>query len=123
VASRTMVDFLRFAPAWFRRAKAHAVAAKAKASIARPLRPVGKGESGARGPKRGALTEGAVVVTLTVIFVPELSGTIVVGDTMQVASEGNPAQVKATVWLSPPRPTTLKVYDADCPGARVAEVG
>ena len=61
------------------------------------------------GRERGTLTEGAVVVTLTVTFVAELPGVIVLGETVQVASEGAPAQVKLTVWLNPPSPTALKV--------------
>ena len=61
-------------------------------------------------------------MTLTVIFVAELPGVSVLGETVQVASEGAPVQVKLTLWLNPPSPATLKVYVADCPGATVAEV-
>jgi hypothetical protein len=102
---------------------AHAIAARAKASINRPLRPGDRGGTGGSGRERGGLTEGAVVVTLTVTFVAELPGVTGVGETVQVASEGAPVQVKPTLWLNPPSPVKLKVYAADCPGATVAEVG
>jgi hypothetical protein len=102
---------------------AHAIAARANASNNRPLRPGDRGGSGGRGRERGAQIEGAVVVTLTVTFVAELPGVTGVGETVQVASEGAPVQVKLTLWLNPPSPAKLKVYAADCPGATVAEVG
>jgi hypothetical protein len=57
-----------------------------------------------------------------VIFVAELPGVSVLGETVQVASEGAPVQVKPTLWLNPPSPPTLKVYVAGWPGATVAEV-
>jgi hypothetical protein len=101
---------------------AHAIAARAKASMNRPLRPGDRGGAGGSGRERGAVTEGAVVVTLTVTFVAELPGVSVLGETVQVASEGAPAQVKLRLWLNPLSPPTLKVYVADCPGATVAEV-
>jgi len=101
---------------------AHAIAARAKASINRPLRPGDRGGTGGSGRERGTLTEGAVVVTLTVIFVAELPGVNGLGETVQAASEGAPVQVKPTLWLNPPSPATLKVYVADCPGATVADV-
>jgi len=101
---------------------AHAIAARAKASINRPLRPGDRGGTGGSGRERGTLTEGAVVVTLTVIFVAELPGVNGLGETVQAASEGAPVQVKPTLWLNPPSPATLKVYVADCPDATVAEV-
>jgi hypothetical protein len=87
----------------------HAAAARTKASINRLFSPGEKGGTGGSGRERGALTEGAVVVTLTVIFVAELPGVTGLGETVQVASEGAPAQVKLTLWLNPPSPPTLKV--------------
>ena len=45
---------------------------------------------------RGAPTEGAVVVTFTVTFVEELLRVNELGETVQVASEGAPVQVKVT---------------------------
>jgi len=87
----------------------HAMAARIKANINRPLRPGKRGGTGGRGRERGAPTEGAVVVTLTVIFVAELPGVTGLGETVQVASEGAPVQVKLTLWLNPPTPPTLKV--------------
>ena len=48
-------------------------------------------------------------MTLTVTFVAELPGVTGLGETVQVASEGAPAQVKLTLWLNPPAPPTLKV--------------
>jgi len=85
------------------------MAARIKANINRPLRPGKRGGTGGRGRERGAPTEGAVVVTLTVIFVAELPGVTGLGETVQVASEGAPVQVKLTLWLNPPTPPTLKV--------------
>ena len=57
-ASGTMVDCHRLTPGWFRRLMAHAIAARTKASINRPLRPGDRGGTGGRGRERGALTEG-----------------------------------------------------------------
>ena len=88
---------------------AHAIAARSKASINTPLRPGDSGGGGGRGRERGTLTEGAVVVTLTVIFVAELPAVTGFGETVQVASEGAPVQVKLTLWLNAPSPPTLKV--------------
>jgi hypothetical protein len=62
-----------------------------------------------RGRERGALTEGAVVVTVTVTLVAELPAVTGFGETVQVASEGAPVQVKVTVPDKPPSPPTLKV--------------
>lgn len=53
------------------------------------------------------LTDGAVVVTVTLTFVAELPA--VTGEAVQVASEGAPVQVKLTLWLNPSSPVTLKV--------------
>ena len=61
------------------------------------------------GETRGATAEGAAVVTETVILVAELPGVSRLGETVQVASEGAPLQVKFTGWLRPPRPATAKV--------------
>jgi len=55
---------------------------------------------------RGASAEGAVVVTVTVTFEPGLAG---LGETVQVASEGAPVQVKDTVPDIPPKLPTLNV--------------
>jgi hypothetical protein len=59
---------------------------------------------------------------VTVTLVAELPAVTGLGETVQVASEGAPVQVKLTLWLNPFSPPTLKVYVADCPGATVAEV-
>jgi hypothetical protein len=64
------------------------------------------------------MADGAVVVTITVKLLP---GTTKFGETTQVDSEGTPAQVRATDWLNPPSPSTVKVYFADCPGETVAD--
>ena len=61
------------------------------------------------GRELGALTDEAVVVTLTVMFVAELPGVIGFGVAVQVASEGAPVQVKFTLWLNPPSAARLKV--------------
>jgi hypothetical protein len=68
------------------------------------------------------MSEGAVVVTVTVTLVAELPAVTGFGETVQAASEGAPVQAKLTLWLNPPSPPRLKVYVADCPGATVAEV-
>jgi hypothetical protein len=104
-----MVDCHRLTPGWFRRPMAHAIVARTKASMNRPLRPGDRGGTGGSGRERGALTEAAVVVTVTVTFVAELPGVIVLGETVQVAPEGAPVQVKPTLWLNLPSPPTLKV--------------
>jgi hypothetical protein len=100
---------------------AHAIAASAKASINRPLKPCERGGTRGSGRERGALTEAAVVVTVTVRFVAELPTVTGFGETVQVASEGAPVQVKLVLWLNPPSPLTLKVYVAVCPGEAVAD--
>lgn len=122
-ASRTRVDFHCLMPAWLRRPTAHAIAARTKASIHKPLRPGDKGEAGGRGRERGALAEGAVVVTVTVTLVADPPAVTGFGEAVQVASEGAPVQAKFTLWLNPSSPVTLKVYVAVCPGATVVEVG
>ena len=58
---------------------------------------------------RGPKSDGAVVVTLTVMFVAVVPGMSVLGETEQVASEGAPVQVKVTVWVSPPKPAVANV--------------
>jgi hypothetical protein len=88
---------------------AHAINPKTKASISRPLSPGDSRGAGGSGRERGTLNEGAVVVTLTVTFVAELPAVTEVGETVQVASEGAPLQVKLTLWLNPASPATLKV--------------
>ena len=109
-ASGTIVDFHPPMPGWFRRQMAHAIAARTKASIPRPLTPGDSGGTGGRGRERGALSEGAVVVTMTATVVAVLPTVAGFGETVQVASEGAPAQVKLTVpenaFVPPP---TLKV--------------
>jgi hypothetical protein len=57
-----------------------------------------------------------------VTFVAELPGVSGFGEISQIASEGAPVQVKATLWLYPPKLPRLKLYAVDCPGATVAEV-
>ena len=93
---------------WLRRTKVHA-SASVKASVSRPLVPGETGASGGSGREREALTEGAVVVTVTVTFVDVLPTVTGFGDTEQVASEGAPVQVKLTDPVNPPSPPTLKV--------------
>jgi len=64
-----------------------------------------------------------VVATLTVTLVAEFSLIVTLaGDTVQVASEGAPAQVSEMVPLSPPSGATLKLYGAVCPGVTVVVV-
>jgi hypothetical protein len=91
-----------------------AMAAKSTASISRAW---GLGKRG-WGKVRGAMADGAVVVTITVKLLP---GTTKFGETTQVESKGTPAQIRATDWLNSPLPSTVKVYIADCPGETVAD--
>jgi hypothetical protein len=65
--------------------------------------------AGGSGRESGALPEAAVVVTVTAIFVAELPGVSVFGDTVQFDFEGAPVQAKLTESLNPPRPPTAKV--------------
>jgi hypothetical protein len=102
---------------------AHAITIRTKASISKPLRPGDRGGVEGSGRERGALTDGAVVVTVTVTLVAVLPAVAGFGETVQVASEGAPLQVKFTVPDKPPSPPTLKVYVAGEPGATVVEVG
>lgn len=103
------MDRHRLTPGWFRRPTAHAIAARTKASINKPRKPGDRGGAGGRGRARVTLTEGAVVVTLTVTLVGEIPTVAGFGETVQVASEGAPAQVKFTVPDIPPTPPKLKV--------------
>lgn len=104
-----MVDGHRLKPGRLRRTVAHAVAARTKASINRIRRPGGRVGAEGGGGERGTLPEAAVVVTVTVTLVAELPTVAGFGETVQVASEGAPVQVKLTVPASPPSPPTLKV--------------
>jgi hypothetical protein len=64
-------------------------------SKASTIAPMGAAKGGFReGKFRGVAIEGAVVVTVTVMLLP---GVAEVGETVQVDSEGAPAQVNATV--------------------------
>ena len=108
-ASGIMVDRHRPTPGWLRRMMTHAVAARAKASITRPLRPGNGGGAGGSGRERGAPIEGAAVVTVTVTLVAELPAVTGFGETVQVASEGAPVHVKFTAPDNPPSPPTLSV--------------
>jgi hypothetical protein len=95
-------------PGYFPRQIAQTSVARTHARIHRPLMPCDMGASGGRRRERGALTEGAVVVTLTVTLVTELPAVTEFG-TVQVASEGAPVQVRLTLRLNPPSPARLKV--------------
>ena len=101
---------------------AHAIAARTKASINRPLRPGDRGGTGGSGRERGALTEAAVVVTVTVTLVAVLPAVTGFGETVQVASEGAPVQVKFTVPVIPLDHPHLRCSLQLEPGATVAEV-
>ena len=97
------------APRRLRRTAAHANAASSRASIhSAPSR----GERGGTGGSCGApggLSDAAVVVTVTVTLVGVLPAVTGLGDTVQVASEGAPEQVKLTAPDNPPSPPTLRV--------------
>ena len=104
-----MVDCHRLRPSLFRRTMTHIIAARIKASIRRPVGPGEGGGTGRRGRERGALADGAVVVTVTVTLVAELPTGAGFGETVQVASEGAPVQVRLMLWFNPPSPASLKV--------------
>jgi len=86
----------------FRPQGVNAIAAKAKASSNKPLKPSESGGTRGKGRERGAPTEAAVVVTVTVKFVAEFPTVTGFGETVQVASEGAPVQTKFTVPDIPP---------------------
>lgn len=98
-------------PTWglFRHRRVHAITARTKANINKPLRLSDKGGTGGRGRERGTSTEAAVVLTVTVTLVVELPAVTGFGETVQVASEGAPTQVKFTVPENPPSPPILKL--------------
>jgi hypothetical protein len=52
---------------------------------------------------RGELTDGAVVVTMTIKDAP---GVTAVGVTVQLAAIGTPPQLRVTDWLNPDSPLT-----------------
>jgi hypothetical protein len=108
-ASRTIADCHRLTPGCFRRPIAHDIAASAKASSNRPLKPGDRGKTGGRGRERGALAEGAVVRTVTVTVVAELPAISGFGETVQLVSAGAPVQEKLIVPANPPRLRTLKL--------------
>src|SRR5271157_763945 len=108
-ASSAIVDCHGLTPGWVLFSMTHAIAARIRASINRLVRPGGRGGTSGRGRDRGALIEAAVVVTVTVTFVAELPAVSGFGETVQVASEGAPVQVKVTVPDNPPSPPTLNV--------------
>ena len=88
---------------------AQAITTRAMASINRPRKPRARGGIVGMCRERGALIDGAVVVTVTVTFVAELAAVTGLGETVQVASEGAPLQARLTLWLNPPSPVTLRV--------------
>lgn len=105
--SGSIADCHRLRPGRFLRTMAHAIAARSKASINRPLRPGDRGGTGGRGPECGASADVAVVEQVTVILVPSAAG---FGETPQVAPEGAPVTAaKLTVPVNPPSPPTFKV--------------
>jgi hypothetical protein len=67
------------------------------------------GLAGGSGRDRGATAEGAVVVTMTVMFVAVLPGVSGFGETVQVDLEGAPVHAKLTLWLNPPSPAAASV--------------
>ena len=91
------MDCHRFTPGWFRRRMAHASAARTRASITRPVCPGNKGPTGGSCRDRGALSDGAVVVTVTVRFVAELPGVTELGETVQVA-ERSPGNMRSSYF-------------------------
>jgi hypothetical protein len=86
----------RLTPGWLQFQAAQAAPLRNSASITRLSGQGVSGRVGGKGRERGALTEGAVVVTVTVTFVPELLGVSEVCESWQVASEGAPVQAKLT---------------------------
>ncbi len=76
---------------------------------------------GGRRLERGALNEGAVVATVTVIFAPELLGVTEGCESWHVASEGVPLHDRLTDWLKPPKLVAAMVYVAVAPGLTVCD--
>ena len=102
-----------------RRLEAKRAQAREARSTAMARRVWGPGKrSGGR--LRGAVKDGAVVVTSTVTLVP---GFTVEGEIEQLAATGIPPQVRATGWLNPPTAFTSNEYFAVWPGRMVADVG
>jgi hypothetical protein len=87
----------------------HAMVARKRASINRPLGLGDRGGTGGRSRDGGAVSEAAVVVTVMVTVVGELPTVTGFGEIVQVASAGTPVQAKVTVPDMPPIPPTLKV--------------
>ena len=83
-ASGTMLNRPRPALHHSRRATAHAIPTRTKASINRTLKPGDGGGAGGRGRKRGGPVEAAFVVTVTVTFVAEFPGVTELGEIAQV---------------------------------------
>jgi hypothetical protein len=108
-ARGTIMDFRRLSPIGFRRPRTHTIVTRVNANAIRPLTPGDGCGAGGTGRERGALTEAAVVVTVTVTAVAELPAVTGFGETVQVAAEGAPVQVNVTVPDNPPSPPTLKV--------------
>jgi len=108
-ASGTLVSCHWIVAGCFRHLRAPSIAARTKASMSRPLRPGAMGRTGGAGREQGALTEGAVVVTVTATLVVELPGVTGLGETAQVASEGAPVQLSVTAWFIPATPPRLRV--------------
>jgi hypothetical protein len=88
---------------------AQAIAARNTANINRPRRPRDGGGTRGKGRERGAPIEAAVVLTVTVTLVAELSAVTGLDGIEHVASAGAPVQVKLTLWSNPPAPVKLKV--------------
>ena len=98
----------RSALSQFRCAKVHAIVPTSRASSRFRMSGI-TGGAGESGTERGATAEGAVVVTVTVTLVEELPNVAGLGDTVQVAREGTPVQVKVTWLFNPPSPPNVKV--------------
>lgn len=108
-ASGTTANCQRRRRAGLRRPTVQAIPATAMASINKPTPREGIAGAGGSGRERGRAELAAVVVTVTVTFVGVLPAVTGFGETVHVASDGAPVQVKLTFPVSPPSPPTLSV--------------
>ena len=100
-ASATTVDCHRLAPRCFQCLPEDAAVTNNKASANKPPISGDNGGSGGNGRDRGTLTEGAVVVTVTVTLVTEFPNVAGFGETVHVAREGTPLQPKVIIPVIP----------------------
>src|SRR5689334_9491604 len=90
-----------------RREMPHAIAAIAVTNTNRLDGLLRGSAGGGSGLARGATSDGAVVVMVTVTLAAELPGVSGLGEIVQPALEGTPVQLNVTGWLMPASPCKL----------------